>query len=161
MDERTKLPFFAVIATSIIAMILTLIALFSVIAFSAFAGLTVAGFYSAFIISATLMLWRRLKTPASSIPWGWFRLGPFGVPITIFALVYSVVGIVFSFWPAVADVTVETFNWAVVVYAGVLILASVRWFLTAKWRYSGPKIEVNGVEPWIEMFGRRDSQNSG
>ena len=141
-------------------MILTLITLWSLIAFSAFAGLTVAGFYSAFLISASLMLWRRIRTPAANIPWGWFRLGAFGIPITIFALVYSVVGIVFSFWPAVADVTVDTFNWAAVVYVGVMLLAAVRWVVTAKGRYSGPKIEVTGVEPWIELFERRNSEVS-
>ncbi|KAF2266927.1 amino acid transporter-like protein [Lojkania enalia] len=155
IDERTKLPFFATAVTSFIAMILNLIGLFSITAFSAFAGLTVAGFYSAFIISAFLMLWRRLVTPAGNIPWGWFRLGPLGVPITIFALAYSIVGIVFSFWPSVAAVDVQTFNWAVVVYLGTLILASVRWIVTAKGRYSGPRIEIAGAEPWIELFDRR------
>jgi type III secretory pathway component EscS len=139
-------------------MLLNLIGIFSITAFSAFAGLTVTGFYSAFLVAGSLMLWRRLVTPPANISWGWFRLGALGVPITIFALAYSVVGIVFSFWPAVAAVDVESFNWAVAVFVGVLLLVSLRWVATTKGRYTGQKIEVAGAKPWGQIFKREASE---
>ncbi|KAF2182074.1 hypothetical protein K469DRAFT_740567 [Zopfia rhizophila CBS 207.26] len=154
IDARTSLPVCAIGVTSVMSMLLALIGLFSTTAFSAFAGLTVAGFYTAFIVSASLMLWRRIVTPPANIHWGSFRLGRLGIPITIFSLAYSIVGIIFSFWPQVAAVTLKTFNWSVVVYVGFLLLAMARWVVGVKNRYSGPKIEIAG-EQRIELFERR------
>lgn len=68
MEMRTRLPFIATLATSVESMFLNLIGLFSTTTFSAFAGLTVAGFHSAFLVAGSLVLWRRLVTQAANIP---------------------------------------------------------------------------------------------
>jgi choline transport protein len=123
---------------------MALLNLGSSVAFYALTGLTVAGFYSGFMVSASIMLWRRTTTPASKIAWGPFRLGYLGVPITIIALFYSFIGWLFSFWPPVAGeaLTIMTFNWSMVVYFSVLFIAMGYWVFRARHSYIGPKIEV-------------------
>jgi choline transport protein len=112
------------------------------VTFNALTGLTVAGFYSGVMVAGSVMLYRRLTTPSEDIAWGPFRLGKAGVPLTIVALVYSFIGWFFSFWPPVAHVTVETFNWSLAVYFGVMFLAMGWWAISARKTYKGPKIEL-------------------
>ncbi|KAF2743337.1 amino acid transporter [Sporormia fimetaria CBS 119925] len=142
IERHTALPLYSIGITALISILLSLIALGSTTAFSALTGLTVAGFYSAFMVSACVMLWRRLVTPADQIAWGPFRLGRFGVPITVLALVYSFIGWFFSFWPPVAEVEVKTFNWSTVVYFGVMGLSMVYYAVRARKTYTGPKMEI-------------------
>lgn len=145
IEPRTALPLYSIGITATISILLALIPLGSTTAFYALTGLTVAGFYSAFMISACVMLWRRLITPSANIAWGPFRLGKFGVPITLLALLYSFIGWFFSFWPPTAMVTVETFNWSLVVYFGVMLMAMLYYGARARHTYTGPKMEISHV----------------
>ena len=90
------------------------------------------------------MLHKRLSTDPSELLWGPFRLGRAGVPLTVTALLYSLVGWIFSFWPPTADVTLQTFNWSLVVYTSVIILAMLWWIVYARHTYTGPRIELPG-----------------
>lgn len=145
IEPRTALPIYSIAITATISVLLSLITLGSTTAFNALTGLTVGGFYSAFIVSAVVMLWRRLVTSSSNIAWGPFKLGKLGVPITILSLIYSFNGFFFSFWPPVSAITVETFNWSLVVYCGVLILSVAYYVLRACNTYTGPKMEIDEV----------------
>ena len=59
------------------------------------------------------MLHKRPTTPESKIFWGTpFRLGRAGVPITIAAMLYSMLGIFFSFWLAYVDVNATSVNYS-------------------------------------------------
>ncbi|KAF2008287.1 amino acid transporter-like protein [Aaosphaeria arxii CBS 175.79] len=150
IERRSKLPLYSIGTTAIICVPFALIGLGSEAAFNAFTGLTLAAFYTAFIVAASTLLYRRLTTSASNLPWGPFRLGPLGIPITIISILYSLVSIVFSFHPPVAKVEVATFNWSLVVYLGVVFLSVVWWLVRAKHTYKGPKIEVLTQE-WLNM----------
>ncbi|ORX96239.1 putative GABA permease [Clohesyomyces aquaticus] len=145
IEPRTALPVYSIAITAAISLLLALIPLGSTTAFYALTGLTVAGFYSSFMVSACVMLWRRLTTPTENLAWGPFRLGRFGVPITILALVYSFIGWLFSFWPPIAVVTIHTFNWSLVVYFGVMLLAVAYYGLRARKTYTGPKMEIIAI----------------
>lgn len=101
-----------------------------------------SSFYTVFIISAAVMLHKRITTPATDIFWGPFKLGRAGIPITVAALVYSVIGWLFSFWPGGVPVSVETFNWSLVVYVGTVFLAMAWWLVRARHFYTGPRIEL-------------------
>ena len=145
IEPRTALPLFSIGTTAAVSILLALIPLGSTTAFYALTGLTVGGFYSSFMISACVMLWRRLVTPTSDIAWGPFRLGKAGIPVTLLALFYSFIGWFFSFWPPTAMVTVRTFNWSLVVYFSVVILSMAYYGLRARHTYTGPKIEIIGI----------------
>ena len=142
MQPRIALPIWSIMVTVVINLLLALINIGSNVVFNAFTGLTVAGFYSSFTIAAVVMLWKRLRTPASEFRWGPFKLGCFGVPITIISIAYSIVGWFWSFWPPDATVTVETMNWSVTVYVGVIVLSLMYWLLYARHVYTGPIIEL-------------------
>ena len=86
VDQRTRLPIWSILVTVVINVLLSLIEVGSTVAFNAFSSLAIAGFYASFLISASVMLNYRLRTPDSKIPWGPFRLGRAGTPVTVFSI---------------------------------------------------------------------------
>ena len=74
VSQRSALPLHAIGLTATINCLIALISLGSEAAFNAFTGLTIAGFYSSFMIAGSVMLYKRLTTPAEDIMWGPFRL---------------------------------------------------------------------------------------
>lgn len=75
--------------------------------------------------------------------YGPFQLGRAGVPIIILSLVYSVIGIFFSFWPPSSQVTAVTMNWSVLVYSSVLIFSLLFWVVYGRTVYKGPILELS------------------
>lgn len=142
VDKRTSLPIYAIGVTAIINLLLALISLVSKTGFDAFISLIIAAYYSAFIIAAGVMLHKRLTTPNSEILWGPFRLGRAGTPITILALAYSVLGIIFSMWPIENHPTPETMNYCILVFGSTLIFSVLFWLVHGRKTYTGPIIEI-------------------
>ena len=142
VEPKTRLPIWAIGMTVVVNLLLSLIHIGSTVAFNAFLSLAIAGFYSSFLISATVMLRYRLRTPASMIPWGPFRMGRLGTPITLFSIAYSAQGMFFSFWPPKSQVTLESMNWSVVVFVGVIALSLVFWLFHGRKVYKGPIVEI-------------------
>jgi choline transport protein len=142
VETRSALPLWATGATALISLALALVNLGSPLAFSALTGLTVAGFYSSFLVAAGVMLHKRLTTPPAAMFWGSFRLGRAGVPVTLLAMLYTALGWLFSFWPQTLPVTRANFNWSLVVYFGFLLVALVFWMFRARKTYTGPKVEM-------------------
>ena len=91
------------------------------------------------------MLHKRLTTPPSQIFWGPFRLGRAGVPITIVAMLYSVLGIFFSFWPAFTHVNATNMNYSSLIFGGVLMFSLVFWVVYGRKIYTGPIMETEGL----------------
>ncbi|EDN92338.1 hypothetical protein SS1G_08201 [Sclerotinia sclerotiorum 1980 UF-70] len=104
VDPKTRLPINAIIGTLIVNVLLALVSVGSYTAFEAFYSVVLAAYQSSFLLAASVMLVKRLKTPASEMPWGPFRLRKLGVPITIVAMIYTVIALFFSFWPAFSTV---------------------------------------------------------
>ncbi|KAF4630595.1 hypothetical protein G7Y89_g7543 [Cudoniella acicularis] len=113
VDGRTMLPLWAIGATTLINFLLAVINIGSTVAFSAFLSLIVASYYSSFILSAAVMLHKRLTTPDADINWGPFRLGKWGVPVTVGSLAYSILGTFFSMWPVANHPNLESMNFCV------------------------------------------------
>ena len=84
------------------------------------------------------MLHKRLTTPESELPWGPFRLHRWGVPITIGALIYTVLAVFFSFWPAITPVTAVTMNYASLIFGGFVLISLAFWFAHGRKVYIGP-----------------------
>jgi hypothetical protein len=105
-------------------------------------SLVIASFYSSFLLAAGVMLHRRLTAGPGELIWGPFKLGSAGTPITILSMIYSVIGIFFSFFPPTAEVTPESMNWSVVVFFGVMIFSLGFWAIHGRKVYEGPIREV-------------------
>lgn len=142
VDQRTYLPLYSIGATTIINILLALINIGSSVGFGAFISLIVASYYSSFILSASVMLNKRLRTPDSEIPWGPFRLGRFGVPLTIAAIVYSVFGAFWSMWPVEKNPTIQSMNYCVLVFGGVMLFSMLFWLVYGRYHYTGPVLEI-------------------
>ncbi|PQE17187.1 choline transport protein [Rutstroemia sp. NJR-2017a WRK4] len=140
---QSALPVYCIGLSVTISILLALINIGSTAAFNALTSLVIAGFYSSFSISASVLLYRRLT---SKMVYGPFHLGRTGVPIIIASLIYSSIGIVFSFWPGAANPTAASMNWSVVVYFGTLILSLIYWAVHGRFVYTGPVLEIDSVE---------------
>lgn len=142
VDQRTHLPLYAIGITTIINLLLALINIGSSVGFDAFISLAVASYYSSFILSASVMLNKRLTTPNSDLPWGPFRLGRAGVPVTVVAIAYSVLGAFFSMWPTAVKPSAESMNYCVVVFGGVMVFSLLFWIVYGRKHYTGPVLEL-------------------
>ena len=133
---------YAIGTTTVINLLVALINIGSSVGFGAFISLVIASYYSSFILAAAVMLSKRLTTPDSDIPWGPFKLGQAGVPISILALAYSVLGALFSMWPAEVNPTIQSMNYCVLVVGGVLIFSTLSWLVYGRKHYTGPIVEI-------------------
>ena len=88
------------------------------------------------------MLNKRLTTPNDQLPWGPFKLGRFGVPVTIVAIAYSLLGGFFSLWPTTVNPTIVSMNYAVLVFGGVMVLSMGFWLIYGRRHYTGPVLEI-------------------
>ena len=130
--------------TTIISLLLALINIGSAVAFNALTSLVVAGFFSSYAISISLITIRRFY--GEPIQWGPWNMGKFGLPVNLFAMVYIVIALFFSFWPQTLVVTPATMNWSSLVF-GVVIIFSVGWFVVRGRKFfAGPIIEVTEAD---------------
>ncbi|PQE24741.1 choline transport protein [Rutstroemia sp. NJR-2017a WRK4] len=144
VDPNTRLPINAILVTLVINVLLALISIGSLTAFGAFYSVVLAAYQSSFLLAASVMLRKRLSTPTSEIPWGPFQLKRLGVPITILAIIYTILALFFSFWPAFAQVDAATMNWSCLIFGGALIFSMVFWVLYGRKVYVGPIWEFDG-----------------
>lgn len=146
---------------SFLSALLGLINIGSTVVFYAFTSLTTAGFCSSYLCVLLPLLYHRVKgnietplpgceydmhekpTGERHLVWGPFRIpGVLGTANTTLACLYLVLSLFFSFWPTARYVTAETFNFSVVVYGGVLIIAGVYYAVWARKTFKGPIVEI-------------------
>ena len=84
------------------------------------------------------MLHKRLTTPESEIPWGPFRLRRAGVPLTVFSILFTLLGFFWSFWPISKSVTPATMNYNAAIYGAAFLFTLIYWFAYARNNFVGP-----------------------
>jgi choline transport protein len=116
----------------------------SSVAFNAIVSLTTSAYLSSYIIAILLMALKRIRGEAIHLgPW---NLGRWGLPINIFAVAYSTMTVIFSFFPPEVPVTAATMNYACAVYGGVILLGIVYYMLRGRHKFVGPSTELDVVE---------------
>ena len=149
------MPRVAVVTTLVITMLLSLIALGSDVALQALLSLAIAALFSSYLLVCGLLLWRRSTAafqpfgidPSAMKPnqlyWGPWRIPePFGTINNVFACLYSILLLFWSFWPQSTPTTVAGANWSVLVFGSVVIF-SVLWYgIHARHHFKGPIKEV-------------------
>ncbi|KAF7552855.1 hypothetical protein G7Z17_g4037 [Cylindrodendrum hubeiense] len=157
VDDRTTVPFWAVVVTSTISILLSFINIGSPVAFQNVTSLSISCLYGSYLIAAVLLLYRRttngFSLPDSELPalanttgaelvWGPFHLpGAFGIANNVLTICYLVVVGFFSFWPSVLNPTPDMMNYSVVVTGFVFIFSVIYYLVWAKKEYNGPLIE--------------------
>ena len=98
-----------------------------------------------YMFSIGAVLYRRIRQP-ELLPKCRWSLGKFGIPVNIMGLLYSTHAFFWCFWPNEKNVTVDNFNWAVVMFAGVTICCMIDYVLRGRKQYSGPVVLVEGFK---------------
>lgn len=127
---------YAIAFTSTINALLGLVNVGSSVAFNAIVSLVVAGFFSSYLIAVSLMMLKRLrKEPIELGPW---NLGRFGLPINIYAVAYTTLTVVMSFFPPATPVTAVSMNYSCVMYGGTVILGIIYYVIRGHKVYKKP-----------------------
>lgn len=141
-----------------VAWFLGLINIGSAVALNDITSVAVSGLYTSYLIVAVLLLYRRcrgdiaaydendetvINVPGAPLVWGPFRVPSiWGILVNIYACIYMVIVIFFSFWPPEMNPSLEDMNFSVVGTVGVVILAIAYYLLRARHVYKGPVMEV-------------------
>jgi amino acid transporter len=149
VEPRTKLPLYAICLTTVVTILLGLINIGSSAAFNAVASLLVASFLGSYILPIGLLLYNRITKP-SSIVYGPFKLGRFGIATNTFAILWTVLVMVFSFFPPVIPITLSNMNWSCVLWGFTMISGLAFYIFYQRGRYNGPIVETVVLEVQIE-----------
>ncbi|KAL8757245.1 MAG: hypothetical protein Q9199_002353 [Rusavskia elegans] len=122
VNPGKEIPANAVALTCLISALRALINLGSSAAFNAIISLQVVALMFTYCVSISCVLYRRLRHP-NNLPAARWSLGRSGVPLNVAGLAYAVYAFFWCFWPNVTPVDAESFNWAVVMFMGVLGLS--------------------------------------
>ncbi|ORY15110.1 amino acid permease-domain-containing protein [Clohesyomyces aquaticus] len=145
VDEKIHVPVNAVSVTCIITIALSLINIGSDVAFNAIISLNVVSVMITYVISIGCVLYRRIYHP-ELLPRCRWSLGRWGVPVNLAGFLYSTHAFFWAFWPNATPVDVTSFNWSVVMFVGVAILAMFDYVVRGRKHYKGPVVLVDGYK---------------
>ncbi|PGG95480.1 hypothetical protein AJ79_10032 [Helicocarpus griseus UAMH5409] len=155
VHSRHKVPVRALWLPIAIVMLLALLNIgsTSATAFSAFTALSSFGLYSSYIIAVGVTLHARLTgvlgdEPNAKVRYGGWRLwNGWGTPVNIFALAWTAYLTVFLAFPTTLPVDGTNMNYALPIYAAVVLDALIWWFVWGKSKWPGLNmIPINRVE---------------
>lgn len=137
MNHRVHVPVNATLLTLACTVLLSLINLGSNAAFNAILSLQLSALMASYAIAITCIVLRKVRDPASLPPARW-SLGAWGLPINICAMCYAIFACFWTFWPNSTPVTLESFNWAPVIFVAVMAVAMVTYVVQGRFVYDGP-----------------------
>ncbi|KAK3077828.1 hypothetical protein LTS18_009148, partial [Coniosporium uncinatum] len=151
-----KIPANAVWASCILSVLLNLLNLGSTSAFNAIVSLQLVALMFTYILSISCVLARRLKGP-EHLPHARWSLGRYGVAVNVTSIVYACFAFFWCFWPIMAEVDAESFNWAPVIF-GVVTVTCLGMYVFGRGEsgYRSPVVMVDDgflAERRIEGFG--------
>jgi choline transport protein len=144
VDPHWAIPLYSIALTTLINALLALLNIASTVAFNALVSLVAAGLFSSYIVTISLMIRkRRTKEPIAFGPW---NMGRYGLAVNIYALCYTVIVTVFSFFPPTTPVTAVSMNWSIAVYGGAILFGLVFWVVSGRKQWQGPLLDRRFVE---------------
>jgi len=144
VDAKKQIPANAIALSCVITMLLSLINIGSATAFNAIISLQVCALMMTYAVSVACVLYRRIAHP-ELIPTARWSLGKWGVPVNVTGLAYVSFTFFWSFWPNTVPVTLENFNWSVVLFLGVLFICLVMYVVRGRKVYVGPVAEIKAA----------------
>lgn len=133
------IPVNAVAVTCGLSCLISLLNIGSSAAFNAIISLQVCALMFSYCVSIFCVLYRRMYHP-ELLPKARWSLGRWGVPINMFGIAYAFFAFFWSLWPNGTPVDATTFNWAIVIFAGVAILCGAWYFVRGRKDYHGPVV---------------------
>jgi amino acid transporter len=142
VDHKRKIPTNAIFLSCLISMLLSLINIGSATAFNAIISLNVAALMFTYAISMSCVIYSKMCHP-ERLPAKQWSLGRMSLPVNILGLLYVLFALFWSFWPAEPSVTLDTFNWSVVIFVAVFVVSLVMFVCHGRLCYFGPAVAVN------------------
>ncbi|KAK5683672.1 hypothetical protein LTS10_005206 [Elasticomyces elasticus] len=139
ISPRHRIPVRSIWLPIFLVMCLACLNIASYAAFGAFISLASLALFTSYAIAIACMLRSRLL---NEVQYGGWQLGRLGVPVNIFALLYSGWMSIFFCFPQYLPVTGAGFNYALPIFAFVVLVALVLWFARAKAHWPGLNKEV-------------------
>lgn len=96
-----------------------------------------------YVCSIGSVLYRRITAPELLPQCAW-SLGKWGIPVNLFGVLYAIHAFFWCFWPEDNPTTLESFNWASVMFVGVGVLSMIDYVVRARKHYKGPVVLVEG-----------------
>ncbi|KAJ5895013.1 hypothetical protein N7495_006704 [Penicillium taxi] len=140
INHRTQVPVTAVLVSTIITVLLSLINIGSTAAFNAIASVMIAALFITYILPICAFI--RVRFLPGGIPRARFSLGRLGLPLNIFSVAYLCFAIIFTFFPTAADPTPVDMNWSILVFGVVVIFAIVQYLVHGRHTYQAPVTQV-------------------
>jgi choline transport protein len=132
----------SIIFTCAFTTVMSLINIGSTVAFNAMLSLSTVALMATYVISVGCVTLKRLRH--ESLPDSRWSLGRWGLPINITAFMYAIWAFFWSFWPNSMQVTAVNFNWACVLFVGLMGISGVLYVVHARKVYEGPVVKVEG-----------------
>ncbi|TLS30109.1 hypothetical protein PpBr36_03848 [Pyricularia pennisetigena] len=143
VDGKPRIPMRAVSGTALIIALLSL--LFpndrAFIAIGAIGSLSSISLYVSYIIGLGCIIYFRLANPGCFQRGEW-SCGRLGLPVNIFALIYTGWEVVWLPFPNALPVAGANMNYAGPVYVALLVMAVSYWFSWARRHWEGPNMKV-------------------
>ncbi|KAK5133797.1 hypothetical protein LTR08_007226 [Meristemomyces frigidus] len=139
ISAQHRIPVRSIWLPILVVMCLACLNIASSAAFGAFIALASLALFTSYAIAIGCMLRARLR---NEVQYGGWTLGRYGVPINIFALIYTGWMMVVFCFPQYLPVSGTNFNYALPIFAFVVLLALVHWFVRARKHWPGLNEEV-------------------
>lgn len=141
LDPKHRIPVRSVWLSVVFISLICLLNLGSsgTIAFNAITSLSSFVFFFSYSVAIACLLYARL---AGNITMGEWNLGKWGVPVNLYALVYSLYIMVFLPFPSVLPVDASSMNYMGPVFGFVLFVVIAWWFLHGRNHWRGPNLTI-------------------
>ena len=136
MHPDLRIPLNTLGLVTIVVVLLNLINIGNTTAFYAIISLGTLALYISYIIPMIFFTLAKLR--GDPIAFGPFRLGRFGLPINIFAIIYAVFIAIFLPFPPTVPVTAANMNYGGPVMGVVILFALLDWAISGRKRFKAP-----------------------
>jgi choline transport protein len=143
VHETWRVPVNAIIFTVCFTFLISLINIGSTAAFNAMLSLSTVALMATYLISIGCVTARRFN-PSNPLPPARWSLGRLGLPINCTAMIYAIWAFFWSFFPNSYQVVATNFNWACVLFVGLMGVSVILFTVHARKVYDGPVALVEG-----------------
>ena len=138
LHPQRRVPTNAVICVCSLLTLLALLNIASTTAFNAILSLAVVGLYLSYLISVSIILFRRFWNP-QTLQYGPWRLPKsVGMTVNVFSMIYLAYTGIFLLFPPLQPVTADNMNYACLVLGAALLFSTFNWFLWGRKHFKGP-----------------------
>ncbi|KAF2766876.1 amino acid transporter [Teratosphaeria nubilosa] len=131
------IPLHSIVFSYVFAMLLSLINLDSAVALNIITSLGTGALICSYMVSISCIVVKRLRgEPLLNRRWS---LGRWGLPINVFSVLFLLLVFIMNFFPiSPVDLTPATFNWNILIFGAVVLIAGAYYAVHGRHVYAGP-----------------------